>query len=722
MLLRLEHIQRDYQKKSVHTVALHDVSLNVAAGEFLAIMGPSGSGKSTLLHIVGCLDSPSHGAYRLNNIDISTCDDAQLSAIRNQNIGFIFQAFHLLPQHTVLQNIAAPLLYTYPAPSAERAGQLAQQVGLGERLQHRPFELSGGEMQRVAIARALVTNPRVILADEPTGNLDSRTGDDIMRLLCGLHEQGHTLIIVTHEREIADYADRIIFLKDGTIEREEHKNSPPVLFRVKPNTVDLSLEAPTPELTPQPPLLQREGENTEISASLLLPPNFAGKPDLRKGENTEISASLLLPLSLQERGPGGEFFRFSISSLLPTALTAIHGIFLHKLRSFLSVLGIVFGIGAIIAMMAIGAGARQELLDQIGLLGITNVTIRAIPPADDAVKSGEAQLSQGVAYHDVERLSRGVPHLVALAAVRTVSAQVYYQQHNAQARIVGTEPDYLRSANLTLQSGRFLTPADVESAHRVCILGDDVRQAVFAFQNPLGEMVKIGDNWFRVVGVLTNKKLHPEKLPAIRIHNVNTDVYIPLSTSQVFVGPQEMHALQEISLQIDSPDNMEQVVRIIRAILAREHYGADDYDVIVPRELLQQSQQTQQVFNLVMGSIAGISLLVGGIGIMNIMLATVTERTREIGIRRAIGANRRMILLQFLVETILLTFAGGAIGILLGIGGAAGISIFAGWRTIISWQTIALAFGISALIGLVFGLYPASHGADMNPISALRYE
>jgi putative ABC transport system permease protein len=322
----------------------------------------------------------------------------------------------------------------------------------------------------------------------------------------------------------------------------------------------------------------------------------------------------------------------------------------------------------------------------------------------------------------VERLSRGVPHLTALAAVRAFPAQAHYQQRRVQARLVGTESDYMTSANLTLRSGRFLTLADENGMQRVCVLGDDVRQALFAFQNPIGEMVKIRDDWFRVVGVLENKELHPDKLPSIHIHNVNADVYIPLSTSQIFAAPQEMRMLTEISLRIDTPENMEQVARIIRTILVREHHGADDYEVIVPRELLQQSQQTQQVFNLVMGSIAGISLLVGGIGIMNIMLATVTERTREIGIRRAIGASRRMILLQFLVETILLTFVGGILGILLGIGGAAVISLFAEWRTIISWQTVALAFGISAMIGLVFGLYPASQGANMNPISALRYE
>jgi macrolide transport system ATP-binding/permease protein len=666
-------------------------------------MGPSGSGKSTLLHILGCLDQPSQGRYLLNGTDVAGYGDARLSAIRNRNIGFIFQAFHLLPQHTVLQNIAAPLLYTDLSQSDagigtvsfsnirhRRAHRLAEQVGLGSRIHHRPYELSGGEMQRVAIARALITRPRVILADEPTGNLDSQTGADIMHILRTLHTQGHTIIVVTHEQAIADYAERIIVLKDGTIECEERRTST--------------------SFNPQPPIPSSSGSTQP-------PPN-----DVEDFQRSRSSGS-----TQPHADDAGDFqrsrFLQTLLTLLPTTImTAIHGILLHKLRSFLSVLGIVFGIGAIIAMLAIGAGARQEILDQIGLLGITNLTVRAVLPSEDVRQTGREQLSRGLTYDDVERIVQSVPYISALAAVRAFPSQLQYQQHTTQARIVGTESGYADAANLSLRIGRFLTPADEENGQRICILGADIQQALFAFQNPIGAMLKIRNDWFRVVGVLDNKALNPEKLPTIQMHDVNTDVYIPLATSAEFVPVNEVHQIDEIAIQVDAPERVDQVADILRNLLTRLHHGARDYSIVIPRELLQQTQQTQRVFNLVMGSIAGISLLVGGIGIMNIMLATITERTREIGIRRAIGANRRMILLQFLIETLLLTFVGGCLGVFLGIGGAVLISTFAGWRTIVSAQTVLLAFSISAIIGIIFGLYPASQGANMDPITALRYE
>lgn len=688
MLIQMQAIERVYRKGSVKIQALQVDELSIAESEFVAIMGPSGSGKSTLLHLLGCLDRPSSGTYLLDGIAVSDLDDThlddtQLSQIRNQKIGFVFQAFNLLAQHSVLRNIEAPLLYSNAASdksslsSLRRARKLAELVGLEQRLHHRPSELSGGEMQRVALARALITRPRVILADEPTGNLDSRTGQDIMRILHELHAQGRTIIVVTHEQSIAGYAERIIYLKDGAIERENRKSvSHPFSTKMKnsPPDVEQSRDAVSHE----------------------------------NGTTNLLSDSLYLSA-----------YYHRIVSLL---YTAIQGLLLHKLRSLLSILGIVFGIGAFIAMLAIGAGARQEILEQITLLGTDTIFVKAFSEAEEHIHRGREQLSQGLTLDDATRIFQISPFIKCIAAMREFTFPVQYQQRMTRARILATTSEYQHTAKVLLEQGRFLTAADEQEGQRVCVLGTGIRQTLFAFQNPLGEMIKIQNDWFRVIGVLENKTLNSKNSSAIQVRDINMCIYIPLAASALFIAAEEREQVHEIAIQMNTAAQVTEAARLIRTVLARAHHGAEDYEVIVPRELLKQSQQTQRIFNTVMGSIAGISLLVGGIGIMNIMLATVAERTREIGIRRAIGASRRKILQQFLIETLVLTLIGGCLGILLGAGGAALISLLAGWRTSISLRTVLFAVGISAGVGLVFGMYPAAQGAAMDPIRALRYE
>ena len=718
MLVSMQNISREYRKGNVHIPALQELDLSIAEGEFLAIMGPSGSGKSTLLHLLGCLDRPSAGRYTLDDIDVAGLSDSQLSHIRHHKIGFIFQSFHLLPQYSVLQNIEAPLFYEKtPHRTADtiqgrtRAEDIAGRIGLGERLHHRPSELSGGEMQRTAIARALVMNPRVILADEPTGNLDSKTGREIMSLLQELHKQGRTIILVTHEAEIAACAERIIHLKDGRIDREEIPPSPPLEKGGEQLTPRLEREGG--QISPVPPLEKGDEESSSERLS------EKGKTNSSPSILNRVGEGLSSVPPFSKGGAGGILTDLPYAPLLKAAVKAV---LLHKLRSFLSVLGIVFGVGAIIAMLAIGAGAKQEILEQIELLGSSSILVKARVLSDGQGRRGREELSEGLSQEDVERIASASPSISAIAPIRQLSLGVQFQQKLLQCELIGSSPDYYNSAGLELAEGRFLTSADLRDARRVCVLGDELRQDLFAFRNPIGEMLKIHNDWFRVVGTLQNKTFSEKQSAMTAIDNINRRIIIPLSASNLFLQSQDNERIQEISILVNAPKEVDTVARLIRSMLTRLHHGAQDYEVIVPRELLKQSQQAQEVFNIVMSSIAGISLLVGGIGIMNIMLATVSERTREIGIRRAIGADRKMILTQFLLETLVLTLLGGVVGVLLGIGGAALISLLAGWRTLVSLQTIFIAVGISALIGIVFGLYPASLGADMDPICALRYE
>ncbi len=667
MLMSMHTVSRLYRKGAKSIPALQNLDLDIAEGEFLAIAGPSGSGKSTLLHLLGCLDRPTAGRYLLDGIDVAELSDSQRSRIRHQKIGFVFQSFHLLPQYSVLQNIEAPLLYdqAYCAQSRKRQGRdraekMAARVGLSKRVHHRPSEISGGEMQRTALARALVMNPCVILADEPTGNLDSTSGREIVSLLKELHQQGRTVVLITHDADVAACAGRIIHLRDGCIEREEQRVSP------------------------------RAGLPKATDRSII--------PQAKAGRDRAMPVAF---------------------ALLDVAIKAV---LLHKLRSFLSVLGIVFGIGAIIAMLAVGAGARQEILEQIELLGSNVLLVKALSPADKPLQRGREELSEGLSRADADRIAAVSPSITAIAPLRAVSLSVQYQHKLLQEEIIATSPDYYSSAGLELAEGRFLLPTDLQNARRVCVLGDELRQALFAFRNPIGEMLKIRSDWFRVVGTLKNKAVSEKQHLTTTLGNINRRIIIPLSTSSLLGHAVDSERIQEISMLTRRPDDVATVARLTRSILSRLHHGARDYDIIVPRELLKQSRQTQQIFNIVMSSIAGISLLVGGIGIMNIMLATVSERTREIGIRRAIGADRTMILAQFLLETLVLTTVGGLIGVILGLAGASLIGQLAGWRTLISWQSIPIAVGISVLVGIVFGLYPASQGAAMDPIRALRYE
>ena len=389
-------------------------------------------------------------------------------------------------------------------------------------------------------------------------------------------------------------------------------------------------------------------------------------------------------------------------------------------------LGIIFGVAAVIAMLSIGEGAKQESLEQIRQMGISNIIVQHWDKEDDQEDSADADQnkSQGLTWDDARSIERICLLAEYVTPQRELKIKAQTDGNTFRTMAVGTTADYLTVLDAQMGSGVYFSQEDLRESKRVCVLGADAKRALFFFDDPLGGRVKIRNQWFTVIGVLADKGAAGGKIGGVlEVRNTDEDIYIPLTTilSRFHWEPADAE-LSQITVKISASKQLQEAAAIVRTILNRRHRGVEDFKIAIPEELLRQSQKTQQIFNVVMGCIAGISLVVGGIGIMNIMLASVLERTREIGIRRALGARRHDILSQFLVESLLVSLFGGLIGVILGYAVPEIITLYAGWRTIVQPWTIALAFGVSASVGIGFGIYPARQAALLNPIDALRYE
>lgn len=416
----------------------------------------------------------------------------------------------------------------------------------------------------------------------------------------------------------------------------------------------------------------------------------------------------------------------------------------HKLRSLLTMLGMIFGVAAVIAMVSIGEGARMETLQQIQQMGIDVLHVRRVSLAGDIQTEAQKVSPFGLNYGDAQALQNLSDFSRLVVPSCRVFGQVSVDAKTIDARVFGTSPGYVQTSNLTLGSGRFIDETDVASRARVCVLGADIKREAFPFENPVGKFIKIGVGNYRVIGVMQERLVETAN-SAISLRDLNQDVYIPITVSmedfqlymeqaipmnpeavmglvsQMFERPQmNRRPISEIAIQVKDENATVQAAQVIKQVLSRRHGGVQDFEIIIPVELLRQQQQTQNIFNIVMGAIASISLLVGGIGIMNIMLATVTQRAREIGIRRCIGATRGDIIRQFLVECLVITVLGGLMGVVAGIGAAQAISYYANWATVVSTAAISLSLGVSISVGLIFGLYPAIRAASIEPIEALR--
>ena len=401
----------------------------------------------------------------------------------------------------------------------------------------------------------------------------------------------------------------------------------------------------------------------------------------------------------------------------------VNGLLAHKLRAFLTMLGIIFGVGAVVAMLSIGEGARREALKQIELMGMNNIIIQDAGFEGDELVDVRAGFSIGLTREDASAIENIIPQVASAVPLRNDETEIQFGSLTMKVNLIGSTPNYPASHSLLINRGRFPNWDDLASKRRVCAIGNGVKRKLFPFINPVEKDLKIEDQWFTIVGVMVPKDVSVKKIGGYQVRNFNDDVLIPLSCSESYFQRKRLQSpLDQIIVKVNPPIDIRAVGNVLNRLISRRHHDQDDFKVIIPEELLRQSQATQRIFNIVMGAIAGISLLVGGIGIMNIMLSSVLERTREIGIRRAVGARRTEIMGQFLVEAVVLSFSGGVIGVILGVVLAQVITFYAGWVTIVSFISVITAFGVASAVGLVFGLYPARRAANLRPIEALRYE
>ena len=648
MMIELRQIKKIYQMGGEPLEILKGIDLQIDEGEFVAIIGPSGSGKSTLMHILGLLDRPSSGSFKLFGKEISTLNDSQTAYIRAKIIGFVFQQFNLLTKMTAKENVELPQIYLGEEGDPKAAEHRLAQVDLSDRLDHKPNQISGGQQQRVSIARALVNNPKIIFADEPTGNLASHQSVEIMDIFRRMNrEQGITVVLVTHDPDIAAQADRQIKIKDGMIV-EDIRRAP-----------------------------KAEPVN---KGSMTVPKSFK--------------------LTWRE-------FKENLSS-------SVSSIISNKTRSLLTMLGIIIGVGALIAMLAVGNGAQKSIEKQMASMG-TNLLGIMSNWRSKGVSTGRGSVSR-ITLDDL-KIFRNIENITGVDGEVSGNAQVVYGNKNTNTSINGVQYDYARMRNSQPYYGRFFSEDEDNRLSKVCLLGQTVVNDLFGNENPVGKTVKINRKNFTVIGVLPKKGAQGPR-------DQDDVVVVPLNTAmRVLLGSRY---LGSVWLEVSDYNLMSQVEKDVIAAYRKKHKtpAANDDPIMAMNMADMQAMMTSTVstFGLLLGIIAGISLVVGGIGIMNIMLVSVSERTKEIGLRKAIGATKLAVLMQFLIEAVIVSILGGIIGILFGIGSSLLLAKIAKWSIAISPSSVFMAFGFSAMVGIIFGYLPARKASRLSPIEALRYE
>ncbi|MBB6011920.1 macrolide transport system ATP-binding/permease protein [Aquamicrobium lusatiense] len=623
------------------------MDLTIDAGEMVAIVGASGSGKSTLMNILGCLDRPTAGSYRFEGRETSALDADELAELRREHFGFIFQRYHLLAELSALGNVEIPAIYAGAAQGERRtrAATLLGRLGISDRTAHRPGQLSGGQQQRVSIARALMNDARIVLADEPTGALDSHSGQEVLRILDELHAEGRTVIIVTHDKSIANRADRIIEISDGMIISDE-------------KTSDLDRR----------------------SVGMAEP--------VAKSRASGVVQGLL--------NRSREALRM--------ALLAMRA---HQLRTFLTMLGIIIGIASVVSVVALGEGSRQRVLENISSLGTNTLQVFAGTSFGDT-RSGRITT---LVVSDADALS-GQAYVAAVTPTVSASGLARFGAVEANAQVSGVGAQYFDATGVTLVQGRLFDAEAVTRIAQEAVIDQNTRQTLFpdATADPVGETVLVGKVPLRVVGVVQTSQLGPGG-------NQNLTIYTPYTTVQSrFLGST---SLASITVKVADDVDMGLAEQAVTELLTRRH-GTKDFFIINTDDIRQTITSTTETMQVLIAAIAIISLVVGGIGVMNIMLVSVSERVSEIGVRMAVGARQGDIMQQFLIEAVLVCLIGGILGILAALGfGAVFSALSTSFSLVYSTTSIVAAFLCSSLIGIAFGYLPARNASQLDPVVAL---